>query len=131
MAELSEGGCGVCLSAWEGDELDFDTYYERIVSIKKSCKCFDCGRVIPAGVKHEQCGGVYEGERKNWRFCLTCSEVSHAFYCEGRCFGTLWEDVEEQLFPELTTGCLAKLKTAAAKAELLTRWRKWKGLERE
>lgn len=126
MSDLARGGCGVCLSGYDCDELDIDTYYERIVTANRAYRCFDCDATIHVGEKHEQCGGQYDGAYKNWRFCLICSEISHAFYCDGRSFGTLWEDIEEHLFPELTTGCLAKLKTAAAKSHLLNEWRKWK-----
>lgn len=126
MSEISAGDCGVCLGGYDCDDLDIDTYYERFVSIKKNCHCFECGALIPAGQEHEQCGGTYGDERKNWRFCLICSDISRSLSCEGRVFGTLWEDIENNLFPTMTTGCLAKLRTAAAKQHLVEQWREWK-----
>jgi hypothetical protein len=41
----------------------------------------------------------------------------------------MWEDICENLFPAMTTGCLARLKTAAAKEYLVRKWQKWKGLQ--
>ncbi len=128
MAELSEGDCRVCISGYDGDDcLDYETYYERNIAIKRNCCCYECGVIIKAGTIHQQCGGTYEGERKNWRFCLICAEISKAFSCDGgRLFGVLWEQVEENVFPNMTTGCLAKLKTAAAKQHLVNKWNEWK-----
>ncbi len=42
---------------------------------------------------------------------------------------TLWEDMRELAFPSLTTAsnCFTEL-SPAAKAFVLDRWRKWKGL---
>ena len=34
-------------------------------------------------------------------------------------------------FERLTTACLAKIETASAKAYMLERWRRWKGLDPE
>lgn len=127
MSEMEAGDCGVCIGGYDGcDELDIDTYYQRNVTIKRNCKCFECGVLIVAGTEHQQCGGKYEDEWKNWRFCLLCAEIADAFCCDGRGFGTLWQSVEDDLFPRLTTGCLAKLKTAAAKQHLLDKWNEWK-----
>lgn len=131
MSDLATGDCGVCIGGYDGcDELDIDTYYQRNITIKRSCKCFECHTVIKAGTEHQQCGGTYEdfGERvrKNWRFCLICAEIAEAFCCNGRAFGTLWESVADDLFPRMTTGCLAKLKTTAAKEQLVKNWNLWK-----
>jgi len=37
--------------------------------------------------------------------------------------------MHDYVFPELTTGCLEKLTTAAAKQYLMERWREWKGFQ--
>lgn len=127
MSDLAVGDCGVCIGGgYDNDELDIDTYYQRNVIIKRNCKCFECGELVKAGTEHQQCGGTYEGVRKNWRFCLLCAEIADTFCCDGRMFGTLWEGVEEDLFPQLTTDCLVKLKTAAAKQHLVNKWNEWK-----
>jgi len=127
VGDLAVGDCGVCIGGYDGcDELDEDTYYQRYVTIKRNCKCFECGETITAGTKHQQCGGTYEGVLKNWRFCLICAEIADAFCCDGRMFGTLWESVEEDLLPRLTTGCFTKLKSTAAKQRLMDRWYEWK-----
>ena len=50
--------------------------------------------------------------------------------CDGtRSFGNLWEEIREYVFPEMTTGCLAKIEEPSAKAYLIERWQEWKGLK--
>ena len=48
---------------------------------------------------------------------------------ESWTYRTLWEDMRELAFPSLTTAsnCFTEL-SPAAKAFVLDRWRKWKGL---
>jgi hypothetical protein len=41
----------------------------------------------------------------------------------------LWERISE-VFDEINTGCLSKIETASAKTYLVSRWRKWKGLDK-
>ena len=127
MSEMATGDCGVCIGGgYDGNGLEEDSYYQRYVSIKRNCKCFECHETITAGTKHQQCGGTYEGKRENWRFCLICAEIADAFCCDGRWFGKLWESIDEDLFPQMTTGCLQKLTTSAAKEHLVAKWREWK-----
>ena len=59
---------------------------------------------------------------------LSCAEIRKALCCEGWSYGFLWEDAQESIFENLTSGCLTKLTTAIAKEKLLARWRAWKGL---
>jgi len=55
--------------------------------------------------------------------------VRKGLSCDGSfIFTTLWDDLRD-VFPEMTTGCLAKIESAAGKAKLLQQWRAWKGLQ--
>jgi len=125
MAELSEGDCGVCLGGYDGDGT-LEMYHEQIVKARKPHQCYECNCEIKQGEKYERVTGKWEGEFNVYEFCLICSEISNCLSCDGRCFGNLWEDIRDNLFPRMTTGCLAKLKTAGAKQHLLNKWNEWK-----
>ena len=124
---MSAGDCGVCLSGYDGEAAEF--YDSRIVRARRDHACYECRRVIVAGATYERITGKWDGEFLSHAFCADCSDISSSLSCDGtREFGNLWGEIEDYVFPALTTGCLAKLQTASAKAYLLERWRKWKGL---
>lgn len=122
---MSEGDCGVCIGGWGGDE-PAELCLSDIVKARKPHKCEECGEVIPVGAKYERNKWLFDGEWSRMDVCLICAEIGQAFSCEGRMLGNMWEDIHDNMFPAMTTGCLAKLKTAAAKEFLVTRWNKWK-----
>ena len=64
---------------------------------------------------------------------MDCYHIRNGLLCEGTGYGisNLWNEITE-VFPDMkTTACLAKIKTPSAKAYLLERWRKWKGLTKD
>lgn len=116
--------CGVCLSRYDG-ESDFVKSENR--KAKKNYACSECGKVIPKGSLYEYASGKSEGQFWTFRTCLICAEIAEAFYCDGRLFGgMLWEEMNDYAFENMTTGCLDRLTTAAAKEELVRRWNDWK-----
>lgn len=126
MSELVAGDCNACI--WSGDYEQPDFYSSKIVKARKQHVCLECKDVIHPGFEYERVAGKWEGSMEAFKTCLVCVEIRKALCCEGWCHGLLWFDAKESMFPALTTGCLSKLTTAAAKAKLLTEWRKWKGL---
>jgi hypothetical protein len=127
MAEVGSGDCGVCIGGWDGESGESADFFDsRILKARKAHKCFECGCEIAVGQQYERVSGKWDGELDRFRFCLICSEIGQAFSCEGRLFGCLWENIQEDMFPQMTTGCLEKLTTAAAKQHLVEKWRKWK-----
>lgn len=116
--------CGVCLSGGGDGETEF--IHSRIVRAGKEWFCCECGVAIPKGQSYEYAAGKTDGDFWNCKTCLLCAEIANAFYCNGRWYGgTLWEAMDD-VFGQLTTGCLEKLQTAAAKQFLIDRWRDWK-----
>ena len=116
--------CGVCIGGYDGDEATF--YNERIAKARKAHRCYECRDEIAIGTEYELVSGKWEGLVESYHFCLQCSEIGKTFSCNGkRMFGSLWSDLED-VFDELTTGCLDELITAAAKQKLMDRWRAWK-----
>jgi hypothetical protein len=123
MGEM--GDCNVCLYSDDSDGY-FEFLEQDVRKSRKERTCEECQRVIAVGERYEASRGKWEGEFWTWTCCLLCAEIAETFYCDGRMYGRLWEDMQEAAFPELTTGCLDRLKTAAAKEYLLSRWNAWK-----
>ncbi len=119
------GDCGVCLSGWDGDSEFCKT---EIRKARKPHICSECNKQIVPGEKYEHAGGKSDGDLWSFDTCVVCAEIAETFYCEGRLFGgMLWEQMND-VMESITTGCLERLTTAAAKAELMRRWQEWKGL---
>jgi DnaJ-class molecular chaperone len=124
---LEAGDCGVCIG---GDTGEYCTVSDsKIVKARKPHTCEECNGVIKPGDQYERTSMLYEGEWSRTNVCLICAEIGNVFSCDGRQIGNMWEDICENLFPAMTTGCLARLKTAAAKEYLVRKWQKWKGLQ--
>ncbi len=110
----------VCLTADYDSTSEF--YSESIRRAAKPYRCCECSAVIEKGDRHEYVSGKWDGEIMDFRTCLPCSEIRKAFYCQTWGLGSLWEDMQEQIFPEwrddLTiVDCLARLDTDAATAK--------------
>ena len=97
-----------------------------MVKARKSHICDECDKTIQSGETYERITQLYEGEWSRLSICLICSEISICLSCDGRIIGNMWEDIRDNVFPTMTTGCLAKLKTAAAKQHLVNKWNEWK-----
>jgi hypothetical protein len=125
MSGLAEGDCGVCIGGGgDGDPVDF--WVEKMVTARKSHQCYECNQPILPGSRYERIAMKYEGDINTYELCSLCSEIGKAFSCDGRMLGILWDDIHDTLFPQMTTGCLAKLTTAAAKQHLVKKWQAWK-----
>jgi hypothetical protein len=117
--------CGVCLTGCEDADTDF--VHSKVSVARKLHVCCECGKEIIKGDKYERSSGRTDGDFWSFSTCLICAEIATAFYCTGRWYGgILWEEMREYAFGEMTTGCLERLATAAAKAELMKRWNEWK-----
>ena len=82
----------------------------------------------PAGATHDV-NMVLEGT--TYKFCDACWELMHEF-TDGNavCFGVLWENFGEAWSGGASiSSCINRVSSVAAKSKLLTRWRKYKGLE--
>ena len=120
--------CNVCIGGY-----DFDGYIEmfeqKVIRARKEHKCNECRRVISKGAECERTSGKWEGEFSTDHTCMDCVNIREAFRCdEPMALGMLWADIDA-VFGEVTTGCVARIETASAKAYFMERWRKWKGLE--
>lgn len=120
--------CGVCIGtsfdSYDGNEFDCGWHM-----MDNPTKCCECNRAIPAGESFESAHWLDEDERPcEAHTCALCAEIAWAFSCNARIYYNLWEDMEDSVFPEFSVSCLEKLKTPASKADLQSKWMKWKGL---
>ena len=115
--------CGVCLTGFDGD-CEFCSV--RVRTARKPNRCSECHKEITRGEKYEYAWGKSDGDFWTAITCLTCAEIAKTFYCDGRWFGGMLWDHMQDVFPEMTTGCLERLTSVAAKAELMRRWNEWK-----
>src|SRR4051812_13436472 len=118
--------CDVCLDVDSGATTEF--FYEETRKARKQHKCSECSGVIDVGKKYWRVGGKCEGEIWRQSICGPCHEVNRVFSCGGyREFGNLWGNMEESVFPELTTStdCFNKLGIEA-RAKLTEMWWHWK-----
>ncbi|HLZ39443.1 MAG TPA: hypothetical protein VKQ11_00680 [Candidatus Sulfotelmatobacter sp.] len=123
------GDCDVCIG------VEVDGYCEfsetKIRKARKPAKCCECQQPIQIGEQYEVTTMIYEGEFCKYRTCLLCVEIRRVFTCgEGFYYESLWEEMEEYAFERLTTAskCFREL-SPEAKAFVLERWRRWKGLQ--
>ena len=124
--------CEVCIG---NSDYDFDGtpefYSTTEPKARKEHKCGECAGVITRGTRYNRFSGKYDGVIFTEKKCLMCAEVAAVFSC-GETHpepGNLWDTMEELAFPRLTTAseCFQEL-SPEAKAFVLDRWRKWKGL---
>jgi hypothetical protein len=118
--------CDTCITAVDADWATWEDV--QVVRARKEHQCEECGTVIRPGGWYERYTGMWDGEIGRHKTCALCVEVRTVFVCGGAwLFGCLWDDMEEVVFPVLTTAnkCFEKL-SPAAKAFVLDRWRKWK-----
>lgn len=93
---------------------------------RKQHKCEECSDAIEPGSKYELYKSLFDGSWSTTRTCLSCSEIRDHFSCGGYCIGMLWEELEENFFPDMRAGgpCLDGL-SPTAKARLFEERTKW------
>lgn len=118
--------CSVCVDM-SCDET-FDSFEKETVAATEPQQCYECRAAIEVGTKYCRIAFEDDGKTGYFHVCAPCAEIADVFVCGSWVVGILWECMEEQAFPELTTAteCFAKL-SPSGKAFLLNRWRKWKG----
>ncbi len=120
--------CDVCIG---GNVEEFYEDYDRQArTAESSITCEECREQIPAGSQYELASGIYFDKRHEHITCLSCVEIRDVFSCgESVTHGSLWEDMRDYAFPDLTTAseCFTEL-SAVNKARVLKAWREWKGL---
>lgn len=94
---------------------------------RKEHRCTECREPIPVGAKYERTEGLWDGSWSTYKTCLSCVEIRNHFACDGWVYGQLWEDLEQNFFPDMKAGgpCMEGL-SPAAKARLFERRTAWR-----
>jgi len=93
---------------------------------RKKHQCGECCEAIPVGALYEKTTGIWDGSASTYKTCLSCVEIRDHFACEGWIYGHIWNDLEENFFPDMKAGgpCMEGL-SPQAKARLFERRMKW------
>jgi hypothetical protein len=132
-----------CACLWSGCDEVYHVLVSETRTAVEPLTCEECGQSIVVGQSYDHFEGCDEDEvdEEDEPFedaavhrhltCLPCDEIRRKLYCDGWTYGTLWDDVRDQLFVEtgLTITCLDKLETAAAKAHLQQQYLKYLKLD--
>jgi hypothetical protein len=117
--------CGFCLSNEADGSNEF--YDADIITARKEHRCSECHRPILPKQQYEYASGKYDGDFFTVKTCLDCMNIRDGLSCGGGyVHGELWTDMNDYGFERITTGCIAKVETASAKAYLIERWNAWK-----
>lgn len=120
----------ICCPLSTGDE-SATCSRDVVRTARKEHVCCECRDTIKPGDRYEYASGVWDGWPSSYKTCLSCVEIRMHFQCEGWIYERLWEDLEENFFPDMRAGgpCMEGL-SPAAKARLFERRNAWL-MERE
>lgn len=115
-----------CCPLSSNDGYSADAFAAKVRRARKAHVCFECREAIAPGDKYEYASGVWDGEPRAYKSCLSCVEIRDHFACEGYMIGELWNDLEQNFFPDMKAGgpCMEGL-SAAAKGILFERRTAW------
>lgn len=115
----------VCCPLSSADETA-QVYNATTPIARKAHRCEECDETISPGSKYELIKMLFDGSWSTSRICMSCSEIGDHFNCGGRVLGMLWEELEENFFPDMKAGgpCMKGL-SPEAKARLFERRLKW------
>lgn len=117
----------VCCPLSANDDGESAQFYRATTrTARKEYRCVECREPIAPGARYEHVTGMWDGSFSTYRSCLSCVEIRDHFACNGWLFGMLWEDLEQNFFPEMKAGgpCMEGL-SPAAKGRLFERRLKW------
>jgi hypothetical protein len=116
-----------CCPLTSGDEsAEYSTYSAKVVRCRTHKTCGECGTRIERGQRYELVKGKWFGEWCTYKTCMMCVEIRTHFACNGWVFGQLWEDLEENFFPDMKAGgpCMDGL-SPTAKQHLIDERMRW------
>lgn len=122
---MAETMCCPLESGDYADAADFHT--STIRKAAKDHRCYECREAIPKGSKYEYASGCWDGIVDTFKTCLSCVEIRNHFSCgRGFIYGQLWDDLEQNFFPDMKAGgpCMKGL-SPAAKSRLFELRMKW------
>jgi hypothetical protein len=117
----------MCCPLSNGDADPATVISTRILTAAKPHRCSECGEPMPRGTKHELQKAMWDERWYSMRTCLLCVEIRDHFACgEGYIYGEVWNQLEENFFPDMKAGgpCMEGL-SPQAKRYLIDRRMAW------
>lgn len=102
-------------------------YNQRVLRAAKEHECSECSAKIAKGERYERVDAMWDGDWSMFKTCLLCVEIRNHFACgNGWCFGEVWNQLEENFFPDMKAGgpCMDGL-SPEAKAALIEARLEW------
>ena len=120
--------CNVCLDQSCGEDAEF-WHVAIIPKSRKPHRCFECHEDIPVHSPYQRTACGSDRSVSTYRTCMPCVEIHRALSsCDRedgnagyRMLGSLWDDITEYIFPDMTMACIAKCQTVEARAKLLAK----------
>lgn len=113
---------------------DAPTVYTTTTPVaRKPHRCEECGESIVVGTRYELYKSLFDGTWSTTRTCSSCAEIRDHFRCGGSYYiGMLWEELEENFFPDMRAGgpCMDGL-SPTAKGRLFEMRLEWVFAQRE
>lgn len=118
----------VCCPLTGSDDGDRPSFHSKeIRTARKAHTCSECDEVIPARARYEYVTGCWDGDVSTFKTCFSCVEIRDHFACgSGWVYGQVWNDLEENFFPDMKAGgpCMEGL-SPEAKGRLFERRLDW------
>jgi hypothetical protein len=98
----------------------------KIRTARKLHQCCECKETILPRDAYEYSTGKWDGELSVFKTCLSCVEIRTHFACDGFIYEKLWEDLQDNFFPDMKAGgpCMEGL-SPEARARLIDKRMKW------
>lgn len=64
---------------------------------RKEHVCLECRRVIQPGETYERVVAVWDDQLQVVNTCLDCRSIIKEMFCEGVCYGAVWDDLHFHL----------------------------------
>lgn len=116
--------CCPLSSSDDGDRPE--CFRKSIRTARKDHQCYECSEPIARGQRYEHVSGIWDRRPETYKTCLSCVEIRDHFACNGFFYGQVWEDLENNFFPDMKAGgpCMEGL-SPAAKARLFEARTEW------
>lgn len=109
------------------DDAPASVFSETVRTARLAHECSECDEPILPGTKYEHARGCWDGSWSTFKTCLSCVEIRNHFACSGGwTYGQVWDQIEENFFPDMRAGgpCMDGL-SPAAKGRLFERRLVW------
>jgi len=93
----------------DGGDCDAPEFWDQTWPVaRKPHSCCECSEEIPRGARHERVNAKWRdfgSHIQTMRTCMLCVEIRDHFACgEGYMIGEVWNQLEENFFPDMKAG---------------------------